>query len=288
MSRVLWKGAISFGLVHIPVELYSAEERNSFDLTMLDRRTMTPVGFKRYNKETGKDVQWDEIVKGYEYEKDRYVVLTEEDFKRANVEATQTINILCFVKQEQIAPMYFETPYYLGPDKRGYKGYALLRETLTKTGRVGIANVVIRTRQYVAALIPVGDVIVLNTLRYANELRAVGEIEVPAGTLKTVGVKEREVEMARRLVEEMDEVWKPEAFHDTYHEDLMALIEKRIKTGRTEIITPPEKEKKQSTKGEIIDLMALLKRSVETKGEGRRSLERKHSHQKRRPRRAIA
>jgi DNA end-binding protein Ku len=288
MPRTLWKGAISFGLVHIPVGLYSAEKRNSFDLTMLDRRTMKPVGFKRYNKETGEDVPWDEIVKGYEYEKDRYVVLTDEDFKRANVEATQTIDILSFVKQDEIPPMYFETPYYLGPDKRGHKGYALLRETLKQTGKIGIANVVIRTRQYVAALMPVGDVIVMNTLRYANELRAVDEVEVPSGTLKAVGVNAREIEMARRLVEEMNEAWKPETFHDTYHEDLMALIEKRIKTGQTEVATTPEEEEKLSAKGEIIDLMALLKRSLETKGKGRRAFERRHSQREHRPRRDIA
>lgn len=285
MPRTLWKGAISFGLVHIPVGLYSAENRNSFDLTMLDRRTMKPVGFKRYNKETGEDVPWDEIVKGYEYEKDRYVVLTDEDFKKANVEATQTIDILSFVKQDEIPPMYFETPYYLGPDKRGLKGYALLRETLKQTGKIGIANVVIRTRQYVAALMPVGDVIVMNTLRYANELRAVDEVEVPSGTLKAVGVKEREVDMARRLVEEMNETWKPETFHDTYHEDLMALIEKRIKTGQTEMVTSPEEEETQPAKGEIIDLMALLKRSVETKGKGRRSAAEGRGHGERHPRR---
>ena len=285
MPRTLWKGAISFGLVHIPVGLYSAENRNSFDLTMLDRRTMKPVGFKRYNKETGEDVPWDEIVKGYEYEKDRYVVLTDEDFKKANVEATQTIDILSFVKQDEIPPMYFETPYYLGPDKRGHKGYALLRETLKQTGKIGIANVVIRTRQYVAALMPVGDIIMMNTLRYANELRAMDEVEVPSGALKTVGVKEREVDMARRLVEEMNETWKPETFHDTYHEDLMALIEKRIKTGQTEMVTSPEEEETQPAKGEIIDLMALLKRSVETKGKGRRPATEGRGHGERHPRR---
>ena len=177
MARTLWKGAISFGLVHIPVGLYSAEKRNSFDLTMLDRRSMKPVGFKRYNKETGEDVPWDDIVKGYEYEKDRYVVLTEEDFKRANVEATQTVEILSFVDREEIGPMYYETPYYLAPDKRGHKGYALLRETLKQTGKIAIANVVIRTRQYVAALIPYKDVILMNTLRYPNELRETDELE---------------------------------------------------------------------------------------------------------------
>ena len=146
MPRSLWKGSISFGLVNIPVVLYSAENRNSFDLTLLDRRDMKPVGFKRYNKESGKEVTWDHIVKGYEYDKSRYVVLTDEDFKRANVEATQTIDIVNFVEAEDIAPTSFETPYYLAPDKHGEKGYALLRETLKKTGKAAIATVVIRTR----------------------------------------------------------------------------------------------------------------------------------------------
>jgi DNA end-binding protein Ku len=267
MPRVLWKGAISFGLVHIPVGLYSAEKRNSFDLTMLDRRTMKPVGFKRYNKETGEDVSWDDIVKGYEYEKDRYVVLTEEDFKRANVEATQTVDILSFVDEDEISSMYFETPYYLAPDKRGHKGYALLRETLKQTGKIGIANVVIRTRQYVAALIPVGDVIVMNTLRYANELRGTDEFEVPSSNLKAAGVNAREIEMAQRLVDSMTAKWNPEEYRDTYHEDLMALIEKRVQAGQTEVITEPSQEgEERPAKGEVIDLMALLKRSVETKG----------------------
>jgi DNA end-binding protein Ku len=270
MARTLWKGAISFGLVHIPVGLYSAEKRNSFDLTMLDRRTMKPVGFKRYNKETGEDVPWEEIVKGYEYEKDRYVVLTEADFKRANVEATQTVDILSFVEQEEIEPMYYETPYYLAPDKRGHKGYALLRETLKQTGKVGIANVVIRTRQYVAALIPFHDVILMNTLRYRNELRDTDELDVPSDNLKTVGVNPREVDMARRLVEGMSAAWKPEEHRDTYHEDLLALIEKRVQAGQTEVVTEPTEEEKRPRKGEVVDLMALLKKSVEEKGKVRR------------------
>ena len=266
MPRVLWKGAISFGLVHIPVGLYSAEKRNSFDLTMLDRRTMKPVGFKRYNKETGEDVSWDDIVKGYEYEKERYVVLTEEDFKRANVEATQTVDILSFIEDGEISPIYFETPYYLAPDKRGHKGYALLRETLKQTGTIGIANVVIRTRQYVAALMPVGDVIVMNTLRYANELRGTDELEVPSSNLKAVGVNPREIEMARKLVDGMTAKWNPDEYRDTYHEDLMALVEKRIQAGQTEVITEPSEEgEEEPAKGEVVDLMALLKRSVETK-----------------------
>lgn len=274
MPRVLWKGAISFGLVHIPVGLYSAEKRNNFDLTMLDRRDMKPVGFKRYNKETGEEVSWDQIVKGYEYEKERYVVLTDEDFRRANVEATQTIDILRFVEGKKIAPMYFETPYYLAPDRRGEKGYALLRETLKHTNKVGVANVVIRTRQYVAALIPVGDVIVMNTLRYADEVRAADELEVPPKNLKAAGVTPRETDMAVKLVEEMTGDWNPKDYHDTYHEDLLKLIDKRIKAGQTEIISTTEAsetdEEPSRGRGNVVDLMALLKQSVQDKSKGRR------------------
>ena len=272
MTRTLWKGAISFGLVHIPVGLYSAEKRNSFDLTMLDRRSMKPVGFKRYNKETGEDVPWDEIVKGYEYEKGRFVVLTEDDFKRANIEATQTVDILSFVRRDEIGPMYYETPYYLAPDKRGHKGYALLRETLKQSDKVGIANVVIRTRQYVAALIPYKNVILLNTLRYSSELRNTKDLDVPTTNLKEVGVSPREVEMGRRLVDGMSASWKPEAHHDTYHEDLLALIEKRVKAGQMEVVTEPSPDQEQRrSKGQVVDLMALLKKSVEEKGKVRRT-----------------
>ncbi|MEO6112097.1 MAG: Ku protein [Nitrospiraceae bacterium] len=288
MPHSLWNGAISFGLVNIPVVLSSAENRNSFDLTMLDRRNMKPVGVKRYNKETGKEVGWDDIVKGYEYEKERYVVLTEEDFKRANVEATQTVDIVAFVDAEEVAPTYFETPYYLVPDKRGDKGYALLRETLKATNKIGIASVVIRTRQYLAALIPSGDVIVLNTLRYKNELKSAKDLEVPSGNLKASGVSPREIEMAKKLVEEMTEPWKPERYRDTYHDDLMKLIDKRIKAGKTEVIIEAEAEEDQEkpARGEVIDLMALLKRSVQAKGQS--SSKRSSIPQERHPRRKSA
>lgn len=272
MSRVLWKGAISFGLVHIPVGLYSTEKRNNFDLTMLDRRDMKPVGFKRYNKETGEDVPWDQIVKGYEYEKDRYVVLTDEDFRRANVEATQTIDILRFVEGKEITPMYFDTPYYLAPDRRGEKGYALLRETLKQTHKVGIANVVIRTRQYVAALIPMHEMIVMNTLRYADEVKAADDLDVPSKNSKAAGVTSRETDMAMKLVEEMTGDWNPKDYHDTYHEDLLKLIDKRIKAGETEVISTAEDQEtdEEPSRGKVVDLMALLKQSVQDKTKGRR------------------
>src|SRR5712671_7037655 len=155
MARGLWKGAISFGLVNVPVELFSALKRASeLELTMLDKRDLAPVGYKRYNKASGKDVPWADVVKGYEYADDKYVVLSDEDFRRANVEASRTVAILAFVDLGEIPPRHFETPYYLVPGKRGEKAYALLRETLKKAGKAGIATVVIRTRQYLAAVIP--------------------------------------------------------------------------------------------------------------------------------------
>lgn len=280
MSRSLWKGSISFGLVNIPVLLYSAENRNSFDLTLLDRRDMKPVGFKRYNKKTGKEVAWEQIVKGYEYEKNRYVVLTDEDFRRANVKATQTIDILSFVRGEDISPTSFETPYFLAPDKRGEKGYALLRETLAKTGKAAIATVVIRTRQYIAAVIPWNEMMVLNTLRYANELRPTKELQIPTNSLKTAGVTSRELEMATKLVEEMSERWKPAQYKDTYREDLMRLINKRIKAGKTEVVTGPEEGEAQDKPGraKVVDLMALLKRSVQRSAKPKRPSPRSERH----------
>ncbi|MGE0471660.1 MAG: Ku protein [Nitrospira sp.] len=270
MSRVLWKGAISFGLVHIPVGLYSAEKRNSFDLTMVDRRNMKPIGFKRYNKETEEEVPWDQIVKGYEYEKNRYVILTDEDFRQANVEATQTVDILRFVDEEDIAPMYFDSPYYLAPEARGEKGYVLLRDILKQTHKVGIANVVISTRQYVAALLPVNEMILMNTLRYADEVRDAQDLDILPKN-KRVGVTAKEREMAVKLVEEMTGEWDPKDYHDTYREDLLKLIEKRIKAGRTEMIGDPEGEAVEAppTRGKVVDLMALLKRSVKDKTKGR-------------------
>ena len=203
------------------------------------------------------------------------MVLTDEDFRRANIEATQTVDILSFVQSEEIAPMAFETPYYLAPDKRGEKGYTLLREVLKKTGKVAIATVVIRTRQYIAALIPWNDMLLLNTLRYANEIRPSKELEIPAKSLRATGVTSRELDMAITLVEEMSDAWKPERYKDTYHDDLMRLINKRIKAGQTEVIASPteeeEEKKRQPGKGKVVDLMALLKRSVQQSGRPKRS-----------------
>jgi len=170
MARAIWKGAISFGLVNIPVEVYPAEDRKAFKFSMLDKRDLSPVGYKRYSKKTNKEVEWSNIVKGYEYEKDQYVVLSDEDFRRANVKATQTIDIQAFVAADEIPVEYFESPYYLAPAPRGQKVYALLRETLRSSKRVAVAQVVIRTTQHLAAIVVNGRALMLNTLRYQDEL----------------------------------------------------------------------------------------------------------------------
>jgi DNA end-binding protein Ku len=263
MARGLWKGAISFGLVNVPVELFSAQKRSAdLSLTMLDKRDMAPVGYKRVNKATGKEVPWEDVVKGYEYEDDKYVVLSEEDFRRANPEASKTVDIHAFVDLHDIAPLYFETPYYLAPAKRGEKAYALLRDAMAKAGKAGIASVVIRTKAYLAALVPQGEALVLNTLRYQKELKTAEELEIDE-KLKGHKPSAKELDMALRLVDDMADEWKPEKFHDTYHEDLLKRIEEKVKAGETEQITEPEKEDKPRKGAEVVDLMALLKKSVE-------------------------
>jgi DNA end-binding protein Ku len=261
MARGLWKGAISFGLVNVPVELHSAKKRSSeLDMTMLDKRDLAPVGYKRVNKSTGKEVPWGEVVKGYEYQDDKYVVLSDEDFRRANPEAAKTVDIVAFVELADIAPTYFETPYYLVPGKRGEKAYALLRETLKKAGKAGIATVVIRTRQYLAALIAEDELLVLNTLRYHDELKKGSEFDV-----RSAKVTAKELDMAMRLVEDMADAWRPDRYKDTFRDDLLKRIEAKVKAGETEEITEPEKERKGEKGGEVIDLMSLLKQSIDKK-----------------------
>ena len=262
MARSLWKGAISFGLVHIPVEMYPAVQNHTLDLTMLDRRDFSPVGFKRYNKNNQKEVSWDDIVKGYEYASGEYVVLSEEDLRRANPEATGTIDILAFVDAEQVPLLFYEQPYYLAPGKGGDKVYALLRETLRKAGKIGIARVVIRVKQHLAALVCVGDTIVLNTLRYADEIREADDLKIPASDARSAQLTDKEMKMAMALVEGMSEEWHPEEYHDTYREDVMALVEKKVAANETKTITMPGKEKAAPSSGNVIDLVALLQQSI--------------------------
>jgi len=266
MARSLWKGAISFGLVHIPVEMHTAVQSHDLDLTMLDRRDFSPIGFKRYNKSTGKEVTWDNIIKGYEYKDGEYVVLSDEDLRQANVEATQTIDILAFVDAADVPLTYFETPYYLAPGRGGDKVYALLRETLRKSGRIAIATVVIRVRQHLCALVCVDDAIVLNTLRFAEEIRSKEELKLPPRTVKSAGITDKEMQMALSLVEGMTEEWDPEQYHDTYKNDVLALVEKKVKAKQTKSITVPAPEKKAAPSSNVVDLVALLKQSLGGKG----------------------
>jgi DNA end-binding protein Ku len=267
MPRVLWKGAISFGLVHVPVSLYPATQSERLSLDMIDKRDFSPIGYRKVNKRTGEDVPSENIVKGYEYEKGEYVVVTNEDFKQANVEATQTVDIVAFVDAASVAPYYFDTPYYLEPGKRGEKGYTLLREVLRRTGKIGIANVVIRSRQHLAALIPLERMLLMNTLRFANEIRSTSELNLPETGMN--GLTEKEMAMAERLVEDMTEKWNPEQYKDTYTNDLMARIEARIKSGQTHTITPESKDAAEPRRGaDVIDLVSLLRRSLDKKGKG--------------------
>jgi DNA end-binding protein Ku len=270
MARSMWKGAISFGLVHIPVEMYPAVSSNALDLTMLDRRDFSPIGFKRYNKNTQKEVSWDDIVKGYEYESGEYVVLSDEDLRRANPEATATIDILAFVDAQDVPLLYYDHPYYLAPGKGGDKVYALLRETLKKVGKIGIAHVVIRVKQHLAALVCEGDTIVLNTLRYPDEIRDAGELKIPSAKAKSAAISDKELKMAMALVEGMSEDWDPGQYHDDYREDLLALVEKKIKAKQTKTITMPDPDEKPAKSTNVIDLVALLQASLGKKpGKGK-------------------
>src|SRR3954453_8550349 len=262
MARSIWKGSISFGLVNIPVGLYSAETRDEISFKLLDKKTMSPIHYKRVSEESGKEVPWEETVRGYELESGKYVVMSDEDLKRAAPEATQKIDITDFVDLDDISPLYFDKPYYLAPDKKGAKAYALLRETLRRTGKVGIAKVVIRTRQYLAAGVARGDVLTLELMRYAHELRDPSELDVPSGKQ---GVSDREVEMAERLVEGMVAAWDPEKYKDTYRNDLMKMIEKRVDAGQLESSPEPAPRPKE-VGAKVVDLMALLKQSVEQGG----------------------
>jgi len=262
MARALWKGAISFGLVHIPVELFSAVKENELDLTMLDRRDFAPVGFKRYNKQSGQEVTWDNIVKGYRYADDEYVVLSDEDLKRANVKATQTIDIQAFVHADEVPLVYYEQPYYLAPGRGGDKVYALLRETLRQAGKIGIASVVIRTKQHLCALVCIGDAIVLNTLRYHDEIRGMEDLKLPDTSLKAAGINEREMQMALSLVDGMTEGWRPEQYRDTYRDDVLALVEQKIQAHQTKTITQAGPEKAEAATSNVVDLVALLQQSL--------------------------
>jgi len=261
--RVLWKGAISFGLVHIPVALYSATTDHSIDFDWLDKRTMDPVGYKRVNKKTGKEIAREQIVKGIAYEDGQYVVLTDAEIAAAYPKTTQTVEIETFVPADSIPFVYLERPYYVAPINRGAKVYALLRETLQRTGRVGIARVVIQTKQHLAVLVPAGPGLVLNLLRWGADIRPWKDLPLPAEGAKAAGLTERELKMAGELVKDMSSDWDPDEFKDSFKDEIMRLVDRKVAAGDTETVTQPESAEEDGRgSAKIIDLTELLQRSL--------------------------
>ena len=261
--RAIWKGSISFGLVNIPIALYPATRKEELKFRLLRAKDLSPVNYKRVAEKDGKEVPWGEIVKGYEYEKGKFVVLNEKDFQRVDLEATQTVDIQDFVDLDEIDPMYFYKPYYLEPQKGGDKAYALLREALADGRKVGIAKVVIKTRQYLAGVKALGHALVLELMHFAEELADPEKLNVPRKT----EVGKREKEMAEALVTSMTSKWDPEKYKDDYRDALMEVIEEKVESGGKEIEEKP-KERKPSTK--VIDLVAVLQESLKAQGGGKK------------------
>ena len=260
MSRPIWKGHISFGLVSIPVTLHAAEQRNDIQLKLVDGRNHGAIRYERINEVSGKEVPWSEIVKGYEYEDGKFVLLTEEDLKKVSPEKTQSIDIEAFVPAAQISPQYFDKPYFLLPGKGADKPYAMLREALLSSDRLGIARVVIRTRQYLAAISAKDKALVLDLLRFHQELRKPEEEKLPTKDLTKLRVSEKEIELAQQLIESMSEDWEPEKYHDEYREALLEWIEERAAGGgETEVKSKDEDEPET---GKVIDMMELLRASM--------------------------
>ena len=259
MARAIWKGSISFGLVNIPIALYPATRREELKFRLLRKADLSPVNYKRVAEKDGKEVPWHQIVKGYEYEKGKYVVLKDEDFERVDLEATQTVDILDFVDVDEIDPMFFYKPYYLEPQKGGDKAYALLRDALKGSKKVGIAKVVIKTRQYLAGVKPEDGALVLELMHFADELADTGKLHLP----KKVEVGKRETNMAKSLIDSMSAKWNPEKYHDDYREALMEVIEEKVEAGGKEIEEKPKKAPKPT---KVIDLVSVLQKSLEQTG----------------------
>src|ERR1700757_2733966 len=256
MPRAIWKGSISFGLVNIPIALYPATRKEELKFRLLRESDLSPINYKRVAEKDGKEVSWDQIVKGYEYKKGKYVVLKEEDFQRVDLEATQTVDIQDFVDQEEIDPMFFYKPYYLEPQKGGDKAYALLRDALKDTKKVGVAKVVIKTRQYLAGVKPEDGALVLELMHFADELADPEKLHLP----KKTDIGKREITMAKSLIDSMSSKWEPEKYKDDYREALMEVIEEKVEAGGKEIDAKPRKAPKPT---KVIDLVSVLRKSLE-------------------------
>jgi len=258
--RSIWKGAISFGLVNIPVSLYSAEESNDLKFSLIDKRDESKIKYQRINETTGEEVSYDNIVKAYEFDDGDYVIMTDEDFQKADVEATKTVDIETFIMRDELDFMYLEKPYFIAPTKGGEKPYVLLREAMEKTGKIAIARVVIRTKAYLAAIYSSDNILVLNLIRFHDELRSAEELKIP----ESVKLSKKEMELAESLIDGMTATWKPEDYEDEYKDAVMKRIEaKSKKKGKEE--ASEEVEEKETGSGKVVDIMDLLKKSVEAK-----------------------
>lgn len=267
-ARAIWKGAISFGLVHIPVALYPASRELGIDFDWLDKRSMDPVGYKRVNKRTGKEVAKEHIVRGVKVEGGDYVILSDDEIKAAYPRTTQTIAIESFVQAAEIPFTQLEKPYFLEPLAKGERVYALLREAMLDAGVLGIARVVMHTRESLAALIPTGPALMLNTLRWAAEIRDPADIKLPADGRKVL--KDAELKMARQLIADMTEPWRPDAYTDQFTAAVAALVEERREAGRTEAVKPLEDTGAGAAASNVIDLTELLARSLGQRGKAPR------------------
>lgn len=263
-SRTLWKGAITFGLVHIPVGLHTAATAEGVDFDWLDKRSMDPVGYKRVNKRTGREITKDNIVKGVEYEDGKYVIISPEEVEAVFPKTTQTITIERFIEANELPFVFLERPYYVAPINKSDKVYALLREALVSTGKIGLAKVVIATKQHLAALVPSGPALVLSLLRWGDEVKTLDSLALPAEGRKAISAAE--LKMATQLVEEMSGKWDPADFKDEFRLQVMQLVAKKAKAGEGKTVLEPEEEAPQSA--DVIDLTALLQRSLKS---GRKS-----------------
>jgi len=262
MPRVIWKGAITFGLVHVPVALYPASQEVGIDFDWLDKRSMDPVGYKRVNKRTGREIQADDIVKGIKQGDGEYVILSEDQIKAAYPKSTQTIEIESFVKASEIPFTLLETPYYLEPLGKGEKVYALLREAMFEAGVIGIARVVMHTKERLAALIPSGAALVLNTIRWAGEIRPLAELKLPAEGKTAAGLKPGELKMAAQLIGDMTGPWKLDDYSDKFSVAILALVSKKVEAGETATVTALEDAPAEARANNVVDLTELLAKSL--------------------------
>lgn len=266
MRSNIWKGSISFGLLNIPVTLQTAQEEKELHFSMLDERDLSRIRYKKVNAKSGREVPSEKIVKGYEFKKGKFVIVTDQDFERANVKATKTIDIEDFVLLEEIDTMLFEKPYYLAPQKGAEKGYFLLRDALEKTEKVAIAKVVIRTKQHLCAVLAKGDYLVLEILRFSNQVKEVHEVNFLKGIDKKVKFAPKELKMAEDLISGMTAKWEPDKYKDTYQADLMKRIKSKIKRGQAKDVEEAPDLEEVEESSNVVDLLPLLKKSLEQGG----------------------